>query len=112
MTGGDSVGENTSGGAPGEVLPEGERGVGQGMPVRYGARFATTSVWYADEDAVQRQLGAAPESPGVQVLAGREALPSLRRRDRRRRIVTLSLYGTTIVVCALGLWGVASIALG
>lgn len=97
---------------PWEALPEGERGVTQGLPVSYGARPQVETPLQTGIDEVQRQLGPAPQGYPVVVRAGRETLPSLRRRDRRRRAVTLALYCAVVVVCVLGIWWVASIAFG
>ncbi len=63
-------------------------------------------------DEVQRRVGPAPEASHVAVVQGRDLLPSLQRRDRKRSLITLLAYACVTVACALGLWGVASIAFG
>jgi len=97
---------------PWDAQPEGERGVAQGLPVRYGARTSTQTEAQRGLDEVQRTVGPPPPGSVVPVRTGRQSLPSLERRDRRRRIVTLVLYGATVVLCVLGLWGVATLAFG
>lgn len=97
---------------PWEQPPSGERGVMQGLPVSYGARSESQSMPQTGPDEVQRRLGPAPQGYQVLVRGGREALPSLMRRDRRRRIATLAGYAAALLVCVLGLWGVASIVFG
>lgn len=97
---------------PWDAPVSGKRGVAQGIPVSYGARAHTEAGAIAGIDEVQRKLGAAPQGHPVVVREGREQLPSLRRLDQRRRIVTLAIYGGVTVVCIVGLWGVATIAFG
>ena len=97
---------------PWELPPSGERGVTQGLPVSYGARSESQGMPPTGPDEVQRRLGPAPQGHHVQVRGGREVLPSLVRRDRKRRVATLAGYAAALLVCVLGLWGVASIAFG
>ena len=100
------------GSLPWEVQPPGERGVAQGLPVSYGARVQTDMPLEVGIDEVQRRVGPAPEASHVAVVQGRDLLPSLQRRDRKRSLITLLAYAGVTVACALGLWGVASIAFG
>lgn len=100
------------GSLPWEVQPAGERGVAQGLPVSYGARVQTDMPLEFGIDEVQRRVGPAPEASHVAVVQGRDLLPSLQRRDRKRSLITLLAYAGVTVACALGLWGVASIAFG
>lgn len=100
------------GSMPWEQQPVGERGVAQGLTVSYGARVRTEMPLQTGVDEVQRRVGPAPEAQAVRVVEGREALPSLSRRDRKRRLVTLAIYLGVTLACALGLVGVASIAFG
>ena len=100
------------GSLPWEVQPAGERGVAQGLPVSYGARVQTDMPLEFGIDEVQRRVGPAPEASHVVVVQGRDLLPSLQRRDRKRSLITLLAYAGVTVACALGLWGVASIAFG
>ncbi len=100
------------GSLPWEVQPAGERGVAQGLPVSYGARVQTDMPLEFGIDEVQRRVGPAPEGSHVAVVQGRDLLPSLQRRDRKRSLITLLAYAGVTVACALGLWGVASIAFG
>ena len=100
------------GSLPWEVQPPGERGVAQGLPVSYGARVQTDMPLEVGIDEVQRRVGPAPEASHVAVVQGRDLLPSLQRRDRKRSLITLLAYACATVACALGLWGVASIAFG
>lgn len=97
---------------PWESLPAGERGLMQGLPVSYVARPHRDAQLQIGVDEVQRQLGPAPQGYVVPVRSGRETLPSLARRDRKRRLFTLVGYAAAAVVSVLGLWGVASIAFG
>lgn len=100
------------GSMPWEQQPVGERGVAQGLTVSYGARVRTEMPLQTGVDEVQRRVGPAPEAQAVRVVEGREALPSLSRRDRKRRLVTLAIYLGVTLACALGLVEVASIAFG
>lgn len=100
------------GAMPWEAAFSGERGVSQGLPVSYGARLQTETRLQTGVDEVQRVVGPAPAATPVGVLAGREQLPSLQRKDLRRKRITLAIYGGVIVACAVGLWGVAAIAFG
>lgn len=100
------------GSLPWEVQAAGERGVAQGLPVSYGARVQTDMPLEVGIDEVQRRVGPAPEAGHVEVMQGRDLLPSLQRRERKRSLVTLLSYAGVTVACALGLWGVASIAFG
>lgn len=97
---------------PWEVLPGGEQGVSQDLPVAYGARAAAAFDLQLGADEVQRRIGPAPVGEPIQVRPGREQLPSLNQHDRRRKTVTLALYAGAIVVCVAGLIGVATLAFG
>ena len=98
--------------SPWEALPAGERGVTRGLPVSYGARPRTAAGAVHGPDEVQRRVGPAPQGEPRAVRDDRDALPSLARRDRRRRRATLVLYAATALLSLLGLWGVAALAFG
>lgn len=100
------------GSLPWEVQAAGVRGVAQGLPVSYGTRVNTDMPVEQGIDLVQRVVGPAPAARPVAIAPGREQLPSLTKRDRRRRGVTLAVYAAVTVACVFGLWGVASIAFG
>lgn len=100
------------GSAPWETQSAGERGVAQGLPVSYGARVQTDMPLEVGIDEVQRRVGPAPEASHVEVVQGRDLLPSLQRRDRKRSLITLLVYAGLTALCIFGLWGVASIAFG
>lgn len=100
------------GSLPWEQQPTGVRGVSQGLPVSYGARVQTETPLETGVDEVQRRVGPAPEPRQVAVLQDREALPSLRRRDQKRTLVTLLMYAGVTLACVFGLWGLAAIAFG
>lgn len=89
-----------------------ERGVSQALPVRYPARPYQVSEPRHGLDEVQRRIGAAPAASPVAVRQGREGLPSLERRTRRGRMVTLILFGVVLLGSIAGLWVLASIAFG
>lgn len=56
---------------------------------------------------------AAPGDPAAAAgFAERAALPSMQRRARRGRTLTLIVLGAALVVSALGLWGVAVLLIG
>ena len=95
-----------------EPPASGERGVMQGLPVSYGARSAEYGLPQLGSDEVQRRLGPAPAGYQVFVRSGRDSLPSLARRDTRRRTATLVGYAGAVLVSVLGLWGLASVAFG
>lgn len=97
---------------PWEMEPFGERGVSQGMPVAYVPRPVTAPFPSDMTDAVQRRLGAPPPPSPVTVRLDREQLPSLKRRDRARRVRTLVGYSAVIAVSGAGLIGLAAIAFG
>ncbi|MBK0417603.1 hypothetical protein JD276_00940 [Leucobacter sp. CSA1] len=103
---------------PGDVpwasTPVPEPGVRPGLPVVYGARPPADG-GPEEPDGIRRRLGpppAAPASPLAAEQAPRPALPSLERRTRRRRVVTLACYTAAILVSGFGLWGVAVLAFG
>lgn len=97
---------------PWEEPPSPEPGLHQGLPVVYGPRVSGRDGAGSGEDEVVRRVGPPPPSSAVTVRRGREALPSLARRDRRARRATLLLYGAVVLAGALGLWGVARLAFG
>ncbi len=97
---------------PWDAQPTGERGLSQGLPVSYGARTQTEIALQDGIDEAQRRVGPVPEHTPVHVVAGRAQLPSLERKDRHRKRMTLAIYGGVIVACIFGLWGVAAIAFG
>lgn len=97
---------------PWRELPVGAGGVTQELPVRYGASARTEVPVRTGFDEVLRRVGAAPAAGSVTVREGRDRLPSLARRDRRSRRVTLVGFASVTVLCVLGLWGVAAIAFG
>jgi len=100
------------GSMPWEDQPSGERGLSQGLPVSYGARSQTEMPLHLGIDEVQRRVGPAPAPRHVDVVQGRELLPSLQRRDKKRALVTLVVYAGVAAACVFGLWGVAAIAFG
>lgn len=100
------------GAAPWDAPAVGERGLVQGLPVRYGARSVGQGSSGFGTDAVHEQLGPAPEGQTVGVKQQRETLPSLRRRDKKRGLITLLSYVAAVLLSALGLWGVAALAFG
>lgn len=77
----------------------------------YGPRSARHRAERAGIDEVQQRVGAPPGA-GADALPERALLPSLARRARRSRIVTLSAYAATVALSLLGLWGVARLAFG
>ena len=97
---------------PWEEPPSPEPGLHQGLPVVYGPRVSGRDGAGSGEDEVVRRVGPPPPSSAVTVRRGREALPSLARRDRRARRATLLLYCAVVLAAALGLWGVARLAFG
>ena len=102
--------------APGETpwseLPQGERGVAQGLPVAYGTNPLTEPALHTGLDEVKRELGEAPNSSTVTVREGRDMLPSLERRNNAQRLRSLATLGVLIVVSVVGLVWVASVAFG
>ena len=77
----------------------------------YGPRSARHRAERAGIDEVQQRVGVPPGA-GADALPERALLPSLARRARRSRIVTLSAYAATVALSLLGLWGVARLAFG
>lgn len=100
------------GSTPWDSAPVGERGLSQGLPVSYGARPQGAPELLTGVDEVQRRLGPPPAAHPVTVRTGREALPSIARRDRRTRPLTLALYGVVCAISLVGLWLVASVSFG
>lgn len=71
------------------------------MPRVYGPRAASVS--QAPEPS--------PDLAGrVAASNARAALPSLARRDRRGRVVTLACYAAALIATGVGLWVVATLA--
>ncbi|MBO1902745.1 hypothetical protein J4H92_12395 [Leucobacter weissii] len=98
---------------PWEQVIAAEPGVTPGLPVPYAPRAVEAQQPFrADVDEIMSRLGPPPAARPVPVGDGREDLPSLRRRGRRSRVVTLTAYGAVLVLAALGLWGVALLAFG
>lgn len=88
--------------------PEPWRGVP--APV-YGPRSATQRGDAPVPDAVQRRIGPAP-SATAQPVVERPPLPSLAKRARRSRTITIIAYAVTTALSVLGLWLVAVLAFG
>lgn len=92
------------------VLPR--SGVGGGvLPSIYGPRSPRQGADRTDADAVHRRIGPPPTAAAA-AQPEREPLPSLARRARRSRIITVSAYAATAAASVLGLWGVARLAFG
>lgn len=72
------------------------------MPRVYGPRKVATTV--APEPVVTAAGGVAAANPRAQ-------LPSLERRDRRARLITLTGYAISVCIAGVGLWFVATLAL-
>lgn len=71
------------------------------MPPVYGPRAASVS---------QAPEPSPDPAGGVAASNARAALPSLARRDRRGRVVTLACYAAALIVTGVGLWVVAALA--
>lgn len=97
---------------PWEAEPRAEAGLRPGLPVVYGPRAGEDPETWPIDDEIRLRLGSPPGSSPVPLREGREELPSLARRERRRRAFTLAGYGVAVVVAALGLWAIARLALG
>lgn len=77
------------------------RGAANSMPRVYGPRPVATTV--SPEPVTSAAAGVAASNPRAQ-------LPSLARRDRRARLITLVGYVTSVCVAGVGLWFVARLA--
>ena len=97
---------------PWEAVPAPEQGVHQGLPVVYGPRNEGDDDAPVGVDEVTRRVGPPPGATPVPVRQGRESLPSLTRRERKTRTLTLIVYGAVVVVAVLGLIGIARLAFG
>lgn len=97
---------------PWEAVPAPEQGVHQGLPVVYGPRNEGDDDAPVGVDEVIRRVGPPPGATPVPVRQGRESLPSLTRRERKTRTLTLIVYGAVVVVAVLGLIGIARLAFG
>ncbi len=96
-----------SGGSPG---PESVRGL---PPVVYGARSPLSGAVPGGMDAVQRRIGPPPSGPwSPPPAAVRPPMPSLARRFRRRRALTLAGYAAAVLVSVVGLIIVGTLAFG
>jgi hypothetical protein len=95
------------GSLPWDEQPRGQRGLTQGLPVRTGARQLTVMPVQWGEDEVQRTVGPVPPWQAVTIREGRQTLPSLARRDRRARVLTLAAYGCVIAASVAGLLALA-----
>lgn len=100
------------GDTPWSVLPQGERGIAQGLPVAYGANPQTAPALLTGVDEVKRELGDAPNGAPVSVREGRDVLPSLERKYTLQRVRTLVTLGVLIMASVFGLVWVASVAFG
>lgn len=100
--------------APGVAPWEGaaERGISRGLSVSYGARPSGEMPLHTGQDEIFRRVGPPPEQNETTVVQGREQLPSLKERDRRRKVTTLAVYFGVIVISVVGLYAVAAIAFG
>ncbi|MDI6022573.1 hypothetical protein QBL02_03330 [Leucobacter sp. UT-8R-CII-1-4] len=94
--------------APWEVAAE--RGVSRGLPVSYGARPSSEMPLQTGRDEIFRRVGLPPAQTETTVVQGRDQLPSLKERDRRRKVTTLAVYFGVIVISVVGLYAVAAIA--
>lgn len=97
---------------PWEAVPAPQKGVHQGLPVVYGPRNEGDDDAPMGVDEVTRRVGPPPGATPVPVRQGRESLPSLTRRERKTRTLTLIVYGAVVVVAVLGLIGIARLAFG
>lgn len=71
------------------------------LPRIYGPRQVVPSA--PPEPAVTKAGGVAASNPRAQ-------LPSLARRDRRARLITLAGYAASVCIAGIGLWFVATLA--
>lgn len=71
------------------------------LPRIYGPRQVVPSA--SPEPAVTKAGGVAASNPRAQ-------LPSLARRDRRARLITLAGYAASVCIAGIGLWFVATLA--
>lgn len=96
-----------------EQLPRDLASLGH-LPQVYGARQAREALGPlatpAAQDTVEQQHGPAPAAAYEEPTAPRPALPSLVKRYRKERTVTLAAYAGAIVVSAVGLIVIARIA--
>lgn len=91
-----------SSGAPAETEPARLlRRAANFMPRVYAPRRVATEL--APEPVATAAGGVAAENPRAQ-------LPSIARRDRRRRVITLAGYAASVGVAIAGLWFVATLA--
>jgi len=93
-------------------VPHIERGTSRTLAVVYGARPDSDMPLHEGADEVQLLLGPAPQPTEVRVRDGRESLPSLSKRDARRRVATLAAYPVVVAVSVAGLVWVATLVLG
>jgi hypothetical protein len=87
------------------------RGVGQGLPVVYGARsedFVNSAAGAID---LERPIGPPPEGVSP-VSAARGGLRSTVARNRKFRALALWGGALVLLLVSLGLWGIATLALG
>ncbi|QZY51126.1 hypothetical protein [Leucobacter tenebrionis] len=77
----------------------------------YGPRSATQRGDAPGPDAVHRRIGPAP-SATAQPVVERPPLPSLAKRARRSRTITIIAYAATTALSVVGLWLVAALAFG
>lgn len=90
--------------APWQKEPTPVRGVNAGSTIVYGTRSEHMGDTKRGVDYVHMTVGPAPEPHPVEVRAGRQQLPSLAKRSRRMRRLTLAAFALTIVASATGLW--------
>lgn len=96
--------------APWERDPAPIRGVSAGASVIYGARSERMGDTRLGFDQITATVGPAPTQGQVGVRDGRSTLPSIEKRGRRMRILTLVGFGAVIVLAATGLWAIAMLA--
>lgn len=100
------------GAAPWEHGPAAVPGLHQGLPVPYVPRSAWPASAGTGPDEVQRRVGPPPEPRPVVARPGRESLPSLERRERRARRLTLIAYPLVVAASLAGLVLLAQLAFG
>jgi len=100
------------GAAPWERGPAAVPGLHQGLPLPYAPRSPGSAAAEAGPDEVQRRVGPPPGPSPVVARGGRETLPSLERRERRARRLTLIAYPLVIVAASAGLLLIAILAFG
>lgn len=94
---------------PDHTLPK--RGVRQGMPVIFGETGPQAGEQGSSPLDLERRIGAVPKSTAL-TPAARDGLPSMAQLNRKFRLLALAGGAGVVVVVALGLWGIATLAFG